>query len=243
MLRVFQIILFLFIFSFASSNYLVPVQKEKSLQIQKAIKLYQYLYDLKKLDEILQLLYKNKKFKNLSETAELSIKNINSRYSYEYIEALIKILNGKNGKSGYIRYIEDKLYRYRAYLINYPKDEVISKNFDFYEKNIQNELDKLNYNRNIRPVLRVIFENLIFVLEEVAQETIELKKLGIINPFTNKDDEKYLIPKNWAQPDGKTTLANIINFILNGDKKYGFYGINFYYSNIYNISEPLIIRR
>jgi len=239
MIKFLKVILLLLTLSFAYPIYTIPIQKEKSIQIQKAVKLYQYIYDLKKLNEILEMLYNNKKFKELSETAELSVKNINSKYSYEYIKALLRILNGESGKRGYIKYIEDKFYRYQGYLRDYPKNEVLTKNFDFYEKNIQQELNKLNYNKNIRPVLKTIFENLIFALEDISQETMELKTSGIIKPFSSEDDEKYLMPKNWAQTDGKTTLDDIINFILNGEGD--FYGIKFYYDKIYNLQRPLII--
>ena len=244
MLKLLKIIFLIFTFSFAYPTYTIPLQKEKSLQIQKATKLYQYIYDLKKLNETLQMLYQNAKFKNITETAELSVKNIDSKYSYEYIEVLLKVLNGEDGRSGYIRFIEDKFYKYKSYLINFPKNELITKNFDIYKQNIENSLKNLDYNKNVRPILKIIFENLIFALEEISKESDELKKLGVIKPFTNEDDERYSMPKNWAQTDGNTIFSDIVNFILKGDKKYNFYGLNYYYDKIYeNDTKPLFIRR
>ena len=262
MLKIFQIILFAFTLSFASTMYTIPIQKEKSIQIQKAVKVYQYLYDLKRLNEILKELYFNSSFKKASESAELAVKNTNSRYSIEYIEALLKVLNGidpyndshigyydsnKNIGGGYIKDIEDKFNQnYQMYLENYPVNEVINKNFDVIKRKITYNLKKLEINlkneKNIRPYLKNIFQNLIIALNEIMNETNELKNLGVLKPFTILEDEKYLIPKNWAQSDGKTTLAEIINFILNGDRRYKFYGIRYYYKKVYkDDTKPLVI--
>jgi len=261
MLKFLKIILFFFTLSFAYPIYTIPIQKEKSLQIQKAVKVYQYLYDLKKLNEILKKLYFSNDFKKASETAELSVKNPKSKYSYEDIEVLLKILNGvnpyndsigfydseKNIGGGYIKDIEDKFdEKYQMYLDDYPLSEVINKNFNVIEKNINYNLQRLNINlkreKNIRPFIKNIFQNLIIALNEIINETNELKNLGVLKPFTISEDEKYLMPKNWAQTDGNTTLADIVNFILNGDKRYNFYGIEYFYDKIYkDDTKPFVI--
>jgi len=261
MLKFLKIILFFFTLSFAYPLYTIPIQKEKSLQIQQAVKIYQYLYDLKKLNEILKKLYFSNGFKKASESAELAIKNPKSKYSYEDIEILLKILNGvnpyndsigsydfeKNIGGGYIKDIKDKFNeKYKMYLDNYPLSEVINKNFNVIEKNINYNLQQLNINlkreKNIRPFIKNIFQNLIIALNEIMNETNKLKNLGILKPFTIGEDKKYLMPNNWAQTDGNTTLADIINFILNGSKKYNFYGVKYFYDRIYkNDTKPFII--
>jgi len=255
-------ILLFFTLSFASTIYTIPIQKEKSPQIQKAVKLYQYQYDLKQLNDILKILYFDNNFKESSETAELNVKNIKSKYSFEYIKSLLKILNGINPYDdriigyynsqtdiggGYIKDIKDKFNEnYQMYLGNYPINEVINKNFNIIKNNIIYNLQKLKINlkkeKNIRPYLKKIFQNLIIALDEIQNETNELKKLGVIKVFTNQEDKKYLIPKNWAQTDGNTTLANIINFILNGNRRYNFYGIKYYYNKVYqDDTKPFVI--
>jgi len=257
-----SIFFLIFTFSFASAIYTIPIQKEKSIQIQKAIDVYQYQYDLKKLNDILKMLYFDDDFKEASETAELSVKNSKSKYSVEYIEALLKVLNGVNPNNesvigyydsseniggGYIKDIEDKFNEnYKMYLGNYPVNDAINKNFDSIKNNIAYNLQKLKINlkkeKNIRPYLRGIFQNLIIALEEIENETNQLKKSGVIKVFTNQEDNKYLMPKNWAQTDGDTTLADIINFIINGSKRYNFYGIKYYYDKIYqDDTKPFVI--
>jgi len=261
MIKIIKIILFFFTLSFAYPIYTIPLQKEKSLQTQKAVNLYQYQYDLKRFNNILKTLYFDKGFKKASESAELAVKNPKSNYSVEYIGALLKVLNGidpyndsrigyydssKNIGGGYVKYIKDKFNEeYQMYLKNYPLNEVINKNFDVIKKNINYNLHQLNNNlkkeKNIRPFLKRIFQNLIISLKEIENETNELKNLGVIKSFTIQEDEKYLMPKNWAQTDGKTTLADIISFILNGNKKYNFYGIKYYYDKIYDNTKPFVI--
>jgi len=260
-MRIIKLILLLFTLSF-SAVWTIPIQKEKSPQIQKALKLYQYLYDLKTLNTIFKEVYFDNSFKEASETAELALKNPKSKYSIEYIEALLKIFNGINldddriigyydSKTdiggGYIKYIKDKFSeKYQMYLKNYPVNEVINKNFDVIKKNITDNLKQLKINlkkgKNIRPYLKIIFQNLIIALNDIENETNDLKRLGIIKTFTKEDDDNYLMPKNWAQIDGATTLSDIINFILNEDKHYRFYGLKDYYNKIYkDTSKKLII--
>ena len=240
--------------------YTTPLYKQKSEEIQKALKLYQYLYDLEKLNQTLKMLYFNDAFKRASETAEMGIKNLKSKYTFEYIQALLKLLNGVNPYNdakigyysdnkggGYIQLIKDKFNNnYKMFVINYPYKSAINKNFKLLEENIRQNLKSLEYNlnngKNIKPLLKRIFNNLILMLEEVEQETKELSKLKIISPFTKEIDERYLLPQNWAQTDGETTLAEIIDFILNGDRKYHFYGIKFYYERFYKDDlKPFII--
>lgn len=255
-------IIITFTYSYANSIYTIPLQKQKSSQIQNALQVYQYKYDLNRLNDILKKLYYSKSFKEASTTAELAVKNVNSKYSTEYIEALLKILNAtdptddrvigyydptQNIGGGYLKEINDLFNdEFKMYLINYPVNSVITKNFDSINTNIKTALDnlkyKLNRHQNIRPALKTIFQNLIFALKEIEQETVNLKNLHIIHPFTTEDDDKYLMPKNWAQTDGDTDLAAIINFILNGDKHYNLLGIKYYYDKVYkDDSKPLVI--
>ena len=229
-----------------SSNftYTMPIQQLKLAQVQKATYLAQYIYDLEQLDEILQILDKSSAFKEASTTAELSVKNTNSKYSVEYLKALLEVLNGSCNK-GYIKDIKDKFgLNYEIYLQNYP--DVVVKNLKVIKERINNAVSNLEINlkkgENIRPILKITFENLILALNELKDETVKLKNLGVIKYFTDYEDEKYCMPKNWAQTDGKTTLSDIINFILNGDKKYKVYGIKDYYDKIYNSLKPLYIK-
>ena len=217
-------------------SYTTQIKSTKQNKINQALLLKQYLYDLKTLNEILQKLYNNKSFGFASNTAEMSVKN-NSLYSYDYISNLLHILKG------YVPYIND-LYNdnYKMYLINIPNN--LSKNFDYIKNDIDKNLLKLSKNlkdeKNIRPILKQIFYDLILSLNEVNNETIQLKKLNIIKPFNEYIDKKYDLPTNWCQLDGKTTLADILNFILNGDKKYR--GIKYYYKVVYqNDTKPLVI--
>ena len=245
-------ILFLLIFlaiSFGfenNINYVSVVQKEKYTKIKDATDLYQYLYDLKKLKEILQLLNKNPSFKEASETAEMNIKNIKSLNSNEYIKSLLKVLKGENCNKGYIQDIKDKFtLEYEIYLNNYPYKKLITKNLDAVKNRIEKTLKKLQNNlkneTDIKPDLNKIFANLIILLKEIKEETLNLKNKNIIKPFNLAEDKKYCIPANWAQPDGNTTLSDIINFILNGDKKHNLYGIKEYYKNFYQKPNPFTI--
>lgn len=217
--------------------------QEKLIQIQKAQDLSQYYYDLQKMNEILNILYNSEKFKNITTTAEdmNNLKTSNGKYSYEYIEMLIKLLNGINPNNdiigyydknkdiggGYIKFIQDKNKDYSMFLLN--KNNVI-KNFDVIENRIKQQLKILNPNNNVKKNLKVIFHNLIFALNEIKIQTDLLKKEGIIKPFTKYDDYRYLMPYNLAQIDGKTTLSDIINFILNYKNRTG---IKVYYLKFY----------
>jgi len=247
-MKIYLIVIFLGIsFAFSNNiNYSIPLQKEKALQIKNAVNLYQYIYDLKKLKEILELLINNNSFKEISKSAELNFKNTNSLYSVGYIKHLLEVLKGKNCNKGYIQDMKDKFnLKYEIYINNYPYKQLINKNFDVIKNRIQNSLIKLDQNfkkeNNLKPYLNTIFSNLIMALEEIKNETLKLKDKNIIIPFTKKEDNKYCMPKNWAQTDGKTTLIDIINFILNGDKKYHLYGIKDYYNLFYQKSNPFII--
>jgi len=249
----FSLFMILFLTLNASIIYTIPLQKEKTIKIKKAIQLYQYNHDLNVLNKILFMLYKNQTFKEASETAEFNIKNNNSLYTYEFIENLLTILNGinptnsktigyynknRNIGGGYLKYIKDKLKNYIPYIANYPVNPLITKNFDYLEKEVKKELNILNNHfnnsQNVKSELKIIIKDLIIMLSEVKIETNKLKEMNIIKPFNNYDITKYLMPKNWAQTDGKTTLSDILNFIINGDKKYHLYGIKDYYNKIYN---------
>jgi hypothetical protein len=224
-------------------NYVIPIQSYKQQQINKSLLLQQYIYDLKKLNEILKNLYNNDNFKFASQTAELEIKNIKSYYSYDYIENLIKVLNGVDpyddyhilNNQGYIKYIED-IYtdNYKMYENN-KLNNLISTNLDYIKKDITHNLQLLSINLkkedDIKPYLKNIFNDLIISLEEIKKETIQLKKSNIIKPFNKIIDYKYKMPTNWAQY--RSTLIDILNFILNGAHKKSYLGIKDYYHKFY----------
>jgi hypothetical protein len=229
------------VLAFQDLNYEIQIKPMKQQQINKAVLLKQYLYDLKKLEEILWLLYSDKSFRYASHTAELKIKNSKSYYTTEFIKNLIRVLDGVDPyndfnilNKGYIKYIED-IYNddYKMYLTNYPA--VITKNFDEIENTIKENLEILDRQyeaqKNIKPALRNIFNQLIIALQEVYDETVELVNLGVIEPFNKRIDYKYSMPNNWAQYN--TTLAGMLNFILNGSKKYHYLGIKDYYNQVY----------
>jgi hypothetical protein len=252
MIKKFISIFFVF-FIFAGAyniQYQIPIQVPKQQQINKAFLLKQYIYDLKRLNKILWVLYSDEDFREASSTAELGIKNTKSYYTTGYIKNLIKVLNGVDPyndynilkNEGYIRYVQD-LYNdnYKMYLANYPAP--ITKNFDFIKENIMRNLEILDRQyeaqKNIKPALKNIFNQLIIALEEVYNETVKLVNLGVIKPFNKEIDYKYKMPNNWAQYN--TTFAGMLNFILNGSGDY--LGIKDYYHKIYeNDNEGLIIR-
>ena len=192
----------------------------------------------------------------------MNIKTSNSFYTSEYIKILLKILNGVNPANdsiigyydkkndiggGYIKYIKDKFNNYYIfYLTNIPYKSLIVKNFDGFKKRIKKNLFilKKDYEeeKNLKIVLKKIYFDLIFSLNEIENETKALQKENIIQPFNNYIDTKYALPKNFAQTDGKTTLYDIINFILNGDEKYNILGIRDYYEKFYkNDIKPFVI--
>ena len=246
--------------SFAQNlNYSVILSKSKSAQIHKSESLYQYLYDLEKLNEILKLL-DNPTFKEITNTAEMNIKTDNSPYTFEYIRDLLKVLNGVNPEDdsiigyydkkndiggGYIKYIKDKFNNnYIFYLTNIPYKSLIVKNFDGFEKRIKTNLNilKKNYEeeKNLKVALKKIYVYLILSLSEIEKETKELRKENIIKPFNDYIDTKYALPRNLAQT--RATLYDIINFVLNGDKKYNILGIRDYYEKFYkNDIKPFVI--
>ena len=89
---------------------------------------------------------------------------------------------------------------------------------------------------------RINFHDFIVALNNVNKETLQLKKMGVLEVFTKYVDKKYHMPLNWAQTDCKTTLSDIVNFMLNGYKKGGYYGIKFYFDRLYlNNNRPLVI--
>ena len=236
-MRKFIFLLISALFLFANITYTIPLKETKQIQINKAVLLAQYIYDLKKLNKILKMLYNNKGFKESTQMAEMNFKNDKSVYSIEYIKMILSILNGKCKNGGYIQDIKDKFSNYEIYIIDYPYKKLLTYDFDIIEKRIKKNLIELNKNlkeeKNIKPILKHIFLNLIFALEEIKNETLKLKNLKIIYPFSKYEDEKYCLPKNLAQLDGNTNFADIINFILNGDKKLKIYGIKKYYEIFY----------
>jgi hypothetical protein len=234
-------IFFTNLYSFNNIEYEIQIQPQKQQQINKAVLLKQYLYDLKKLNEILWLLYSDKSFRYVSHTAELEIKNSKSYYTTEYIKNLIRVLDGVDPyndfnilNKGYMKYIED-IYNdnYKMYLTNYPA--VITKNFDVIENTIKENLVLLNKQykaqKNVKPALRNIFNELLIALSEVYEETAKLVNLKVIKPFDKRIDYKYKMPNNWAQYN--TTLAGMLNFIINGSEKYNYLGIKDYYNQVY----------
>ena len=249
-----KIILIFFIFTNLYAydvNYNILIQNTKQSQIKKAIELKQYLYDLNKLNEILKLLNQNKSFKFATHTIEGNyIDDFKDKYTSYFIEVLLKILNGVNPEDdstigyynssldigdGYIKYIKDKYEDYEIYLNNYPIKQVLNYNFDYILKNIKQDLKilkiKLNNEDNIKPILKKIMKNLLFALNDIKSETKELKKQHLIKPFGKYINKKYALPSKWTQTDSKTTLYEILNFILNGDNKH--LGLNDYYNKIY----------
>ena len=235
--------------------YSLSMQPQKNNEVQKALSLKQYLNDLEQLNIILNALYHNKSFKSASESAELAVKNSQSYYSYDFIENLLKILNGVDDRddsiilhnSGYIAYIKN-IYKndYEMYLNNIPVNSLLNNNLKYLVKDINKNLKLLNNDlkneKNIRPLLKQIFHDLIVALNNVNNETLQLKKMKILKVFTKYVDKKYHMPPNWAQTDGKTTLSDIVNFMLNGYKKGSYYGIKFYFDRLYlNNDRPLVI--
>lgn len=227
----------------AKYTYFFELDFPKKEKINKAILFNQYLYDLELLKKELRLLKQDKNFVFVSKTAEMPLKNDRSLYSYQYINNFLKVIEGKNGKKGYIAFIKDIFVGRCYYYLNTNKrlKDIINTGFEKVYKDTKKDLnvlkEKLKKQENIRPILRNIFEKLIFELEEISDETKKLK----IPVFTKKMDDLYNMPYNWAQIDGKTHLNDIINFILNGDKKYKIRGIKYYYENIYNKPQKLII--
>ena len=224
-----------------------PLHKQKEEKIRKALFLKQYIYDLKGLNSILKKLYYNEDFKFATKSAEMLVKNLRSPYTVEYIEHLLTVLNGKDGNSGYINYV-DYIYQnlFFMYIYDIPADELLTRNFDFIESKIDRDLQRLAVNLknedNIRPELKSIFQNLMIALNEIKEETEELKKQHMIKPFNRYIDNKFNLPENWAQYG--STLDEIIDFILNGDKKNKIQGILFYYYKVYrDDTEPLRIYR
>lgn len=256
------IILIVACISFALNfNYSIPLSKNKIIQIQQSINLYQYLYDLEKLNEILKIL-NNPTFQEISYTAEMSIKTKNSLYTSEYINKLLKILNGIDPTNnsvigyydkendiggGYIKYIKDKFNNYYIfYLVDIPYKNLITKNFNGIEENIEKNfvILKKHYKeeKNLKIELKQIYFDLISCLNEIENETLKLKNENIIKPFNYYIDKKYSLPTKWAQIDGKTTLYEIIHFILNGDKN--ILGMKNYYEKFYiDDTKPFIIMR
>ncbi len=246
--------------SFAQNlNYAVILSKTKSVQIYKSEILYQYLYDLEQLNEILKLL-NNPTFKEITKIIEMNFKTDSSPYSFEYIKNLLKVLNGINPEDdsiigyydknndiggGYIKYIKDKFNNYYIfYLANIPYKNLIVKNFDRFKERIKTNLNilKKDYEEenNLKIRLKQIYFYLIVSLSEIENETKELQKENIIKPFNNYIDTKYALPRNIVK--NKTTLYDIINFILNGNKKYKILGIRDYYEIFYkNDIKPFVI--
>jgi hypothetical protein len=135
-------------------EFVVPITPPKIKQIDTVLLLKQYIYDLKELNEILKVLYNNRNFKFASETAELRIKNSKSYYTVEYIENLLKVLNGVDPYNdfhiltgeGYIKYIED-IYgeNYKMYE-NKRLNDLIIRDFSFRKKDIKENLKLLSLN-------------------------------------------------------------------------------------------------
>ena len=233
-------------------SYVIQVSPQKQQQIQKALLMKQYVHDLNNLSEIINLLINNRSFVDASENAEqnLNLQNDNNMYTVDFLKNLEKVLKGVNPyddrkfeNSGYNKEMED-LYKqnYENYIKGVYGGENLLKsslnfNLDYIKNNIKNNLKKLqqglNNDTNIRPYLENIYRNLIIALENVKNETLQLKNEGIIKNFNAYVDSEYHMPKNWAQIDGNTNLADIINFILNGDKKAKIRGIEDYYNFLF----------
>ena len=107
-MRKFIFLLISALFLFSNITYTIPLKETKQIQINKAVLLAQYIYDLKKLNKILKMLYNNKGFKEATQIAEMNFKNDKSVYSIEYIKMILSILNGKCKRGGYIQDIKDK---------------------------------------------------------------------------------------------------------------------------------------
>ncbi len=242
----FSLIFFFYSYSGeVNSIYLLPKQKEG--KIKKALFLKQYIYDLESLNDILKELYSSEEFKFATKSAEMLVKNLRSPYTVEYIEHFLQVLNGEDGNSGYIAYIK-YIYQnlYLMYIYDIDTDKLLTRNFDFIQNKIDKNLQRLSINLknedNIRPELKSIFQDLMIALNEIKEETEKLKNQHMIKPFNRYIDKKFNLPTNWAQYG--STLDEIIDFILNGDKKNKIQGIMLYYYKVYrDDTKPLQIYR
>jgi hypothetical protein len=237
-----------------NNNYIIPITPPKQQKVNICLLVRQYVYDLKKFNSILKKLYHDNNFRFVSQTAELKIKNTKSYYTVDYIENLLKVLNGVDPyddfhilkNQGYIRYISD-IYsdNYKMYEAKCPQS-LINNNFDYIEKVINQNLKLLSKNfaeeKDLKPYLRNIFYYLIYVTKQIDEETLQLIKLGVIKPFDKYIDYKYNMPSNWAQYGA--TFTDILNFMLYGFHSKGYLGIEDYFNKFYfnDIEKFIIIR-
>lgn len=220
--------LLLFTFLFANPNYSININPPTSqMQIlQNIAKLKNYIYNLNILNETLIKLYNDKKFKFTSSNVEmnLKLKNLYNNYTYEIIEDTLKILNGydsyiefNNPQTGYIAYI-NYIYNTKYKLIdNQITNKLTFINIKGYQTDIYKNLKILKHSKNVSPVLENIQRDLISMYETIVNQTKELHRLNIIPVFSNYIDDRYHLPKKYAQTDGNTTPTDIFNFFVNGD--------------------------
>jgi hypothetical protein len=222
-------------------NYVIPITSPKINKINISLKYKQHMYDLIVLNKELELLFNNDDFKSTSNTLEMDmkLKNNHAYYTTDYIENLLKVLNGIDpyndfhilNNQGYIREVKDDFNKnYKMYLNNI-NNNLIDNSLEYRYKRIQENLDILSNNlkdgKDVREPSKNIYEDLIYTIQQVISDAIELKKYGLLQTFNRNDDYKYKIPTNWGQYG--TTIIDILNFVLNGSHKNGFWGIKDYY--------------
>jgi hypothetical protein len=230
-----------------SFNYVIPITPPKMNKVNISLKYEQYLYDLEMLDKEIKLLLNNRDFKFASHNLEMNMKLENKKfarnayYTTDFLKNLLKVLEGVDpyndfhilDNQGYIKKVKDDFNRdYKMYLkdINI-NNNLIDNSLNYRLKRIKENLNVLSNNlkngNDISAPLKNIYEDLIYSLEQVLDESIELRKYGIIKPFTRNNDYEYKMPTNWAQPGA--TIIGMLNFILNGSHKSGYWGIKDYY--------------